>query len=354
MNEATGMSLKAPMVIADLVNRFDSYSATYKSPQYNEAQVRNDFVDPFFKALGWDLTNAQSLSEANRDTTVEVALKIGHTTKFPDYAFGLGGSYKFFVETKKPSVNLADDPAPAIQLRTYGWNADLALSVLTDFEEFAVYNCRFKPQKTDDPAMGRIHYFTYKDYLDRWDEIASIFSKDAVRNGSIDKISRDIGKVRGTQRVNKVFLDEISTRRESLARNMAVRNLALSAEDLNIAVQSTIDRIIFLRICEDRDIEKYEQLKAISEGEAIYARLGDLFKHADMRYNSGLFHFTSEPDRAKPDLFTLDLHIDDKPLTCGLQVSPRLAFRMVLESSRSIFRGWRTRNVSNHPKTSSG
>jgi predicted type IV restriction endonuclease len=107
------------MVIAELVERFDHYLDTYKSHQYNEAQVRQEFVDPFFKALGWDLDNAQGFAEAYKEVIHEDTIKVGHSTKAPDYSFRLGGSRKFFLETKKPSINLADDPGPALQLRTY-------------------------------------------------------------------------------------------------------------------------------------------------------------------------------------------------------------------------------------------
>jgi hypothetical protein len=309
-----GRILAAPIIIAELVERLDRYQDTYKSHQYNEAQVRQEFVDPFFKALGWDLDNAQGFAEAYKEVIHEDTIKVGHSTKAPDYSFRLGGSRKFFLETKKPSINLADDPAPALQLRTYAWNAKLALSILTDFEEFVVYDCRFQPQKTDGPSKARLLYLTYKDYLDRWDEIAGIFSKEAILKGAFDKYAETTKSKRGTKEVDAAFLEEISSWRENLARNIAIRNQELSVEELNSAVQNTIDRIIFLRICEDRGVEKYEQLKSLSDGEGIYAKLCDLFLHADARFNSGLFHFKDEQERAKPDLFTLNIQIDDKPL----------------------------------------
>ncbi len=61
------------------------------------------------------------------------------------------------------------------------------LSILTDFEEFAVYDCRVKPAKTDKASHSRILYLKYTDYEDRWDEIAGIFSNDAILKGSFDK-----------------------------------------------------------------------------------------------------------------------------------------------------------------------
>ena len=77
-------------------------------------------------------------AESYRDVVHEDALRIEGNAKAPDYAFRVGGVRKFFVEAKKPSVNLKDNPEPAYQLRRYAWSAGLPLSILTDFEEFAI------------------------------------------------------------------------------------------------------------------------------------------------------------------------------------------------------------------------
>ncbi|MGB7622323.1 MAG: N-6 DNA methylase, partial [Terriglobia bacterium] len=112
-----------------------------------------------------------------------------------------------------------------------------------------------------------------------------------------------------------VFLKEIEAWRDELARNIAVRNPRLSQRELNFAVQRTIDRIIFLRICEDRAIETYCQLQVLCNGTQVYKRVCELFQRADERYNSGLFHFEKEKERLEPpDDLTLGLSIDDKPL----------------------------------------
>jgi len=100
-----------------------------------------------------------------------------------------------------------------------------------------------------------------------------------------------------------------------LARHLALHNKQLTQRELNFAVQMTIDRIIFLRICEDRGIEEYERLKALVKGTTVYTRLCKLFQEADDRYNSGLFHFQKEKDAPEPpDTLTPHLVIDDKPL----------------------------------------
>jgi type I restriction-modification system DNA methylase subunit len=306
---------KPPKDVLRLIERFDNNIDAYRSGRYNETQVRIEFIDPFFKALGWDINNEQGYAEAYKDVIHEEAIKIGAATKAPDYCFRIGGTRKFFLEAKKPSVNLKADINPAFQLRRYAWSAKLPLSVLTDFEEFAVYDCRLKPVKNDSAATARVKYLTYQEYEQRWEEIESAFSRDAVLKGSFDKFAETSKLKKGTAAVDDIFLKEIEQWRSELAHNIALRNPRLSQRELNFSIQRTIDRIIFLRICEDRGIELYGRLMALQNGDNVYRRLCDLFHRADERYNSGLFHFSKERDREEPpDELTLQLAIDDKPL----------------------------------------
>jgi predicted type IV restriction endonuclease len=307
--------MAAPREIIDLIERFTCNHDAYRSREYNETETRREFIDPFFKALGWDIDNEQGYAEAYKDVVHEDAIKVGGATKAPDYAFRIGGVRKFFVEAKRPVVDIKNDPEPAYQLRRYAWSAKLPLSILTDFEELAVYDCRIKPNQADKASVARVLYFTYTEYEARWDEIAAIFSREAILKGSFDKYVESTKKKRGTAEVDDAFLKEIENWRDLLARNIALRNPDLSTRELNYAVQRTIDRIIFLRICEDRGIEDYGQLRALQNGSQVYLRLCQIFRRADERYNSGLFHFSKEKDRTDPpDDLTLNLTIDDKVL----------------------------------------
>jgi len=304
-----------PSRVVELVETFDRNVEAYRSQQYNEAQLRREFIDPFFEELGWDVTNKAGYAPAYKDVIHEDAIKVGGATKAPDYCFRIGGVRKFFLEAKKPSIDIKADVEPAYQLRRYAWSAKLPLSILTDFEEFAVYDCQTRPKHIDSAGTGRIMYLTYKDYVGHWDQIANIFSKDAILKGSFDKFAVTTKGKRGTTTVDTEFLAEIEKWREMLARIIALRNRSLSIRELNFAVQRTIDRILFLRMCEDRGIEDYGQLLKISAGDRTYPRLCEIFERADQIYNSGLFHFTDEPGRPEPpDTLTLNLAIDDKDL----------------------------------------
>lgn len=301
--------------IRALVAKFDQNKESYLRSTYNEAQVRTEFIDPLFEALGWDVTNKQGFAEAYKEVIHEDAVKIGSATKAPDYSFRIGGVRKFFVEAKKPSVDIHDDPSPAFQLRRYAWSAKLPLSVLTDFQEFAIYDCRVKPAESDKPSVGRLVYLKYTDYETRCDEVLSVFSKEGVLRGSFDKFAASNKVKKGTTEVDSAFLTEIENWRSIFAHNIALRNPRLSQRELNFAVQRTIDRLIFLRICEDRGIEDYGKLLGHLNGENVYRRLCSVFREADDRYNSGLFHFREEKGRDEaPDGLTLSLSIDDKVL----------------------------------------
>ncbi len=307
--------MAAPKEIVHLIETFERNLDSYKGPHYNEAQLRREFIDPFFEALGWDIENKQGFAPAYREVINEDAIKVGAATKAPDYSFRIGGVRKFFVEAKKPAVDIKNDPEPAYQLCRYAWSAKLLLSILTDFEEFAVYDCQFRPEQSDKASSGRIMLLTYKDYPDNWDKITEIFSKDAILKGSFDKFITSTKTKKGTTTVDIEFLKEIEKWRDMLAKNIALRNRKLEIPEINFAVQRIIDRIIFLRMCEDRGIEPYRQLQTISTGSSTYSRLCELFEKADTKYNSGLFHFRKEAGyNEPPDELTPNIVLDDVPL----------------------------------------
>ena len=306
---------EVPENIKERVEVFARNIDSYKKGSMNETQLRREFIDPFFMELGWDIENKKGYADAYKDVIHEYSLKTKDVREAPDYCFRIGGTRKFFVETKRPSVNVKYDIHPAFQLRSYAWSAKLPLSILTDFEEFAVYDCRIPPHKNDKASTARVLYFTYEDYLKKWEEIEGIFSREAVLKGSFDKYVESNKRKKGTAEVDEVFLDQMEEWRKLIAKNIALRNPSLSIRELNYAVQKTIDRIIFLRICEDRGIEDYGQLMTLQNGVNVYQRLKQVYYRADEKYNSGLFHFEREKDRNEPpDKLTLDISIDDKVL----------------------------------------
>jgi hypothetical protein len=248
-----------------------------------------------------------------REVIPEDSLDVEGQQKAPDYTFRVGTLPKFYVEAKKCGVNIGGDPAPAFQIRRYGWSAKLALSILTDFEELAVYDCTVRPRPSDKASYARIQHFRYDEYPDRWRELWDLFSREAVWSGAFDQYAASKRK-RGTSEVDEEFLKEMEGWRLALAGNIALRNNKLSLDDLNAAVQLIIDRVVFLRMAEDRGLEPYEQLLKLCERPEVYARfIRDICRKADRKYNSGLFHFQKESGVSEdPDQITPKLATDDK------------------------------------------
>ncbi len=297
--------MTAPGEIRKLVEQFEE-----RKPA-SETELRRQFVDPLFEALGWDVVD-------NRQVGLEVSVMVDEggirKPKRPDYGFRIGHTTHFFVETKMPHVNLERNPIPAFQLRRYGWSGNTPVSVLTDFEEFSVYDCRIQPRRGDPASTARLRYYQYGDYIDAWDQLESRFSREAVAGGALREWIEG-ERIRGFFSVDQAFLREMENWRELLATDIALHNRELSQRQLNLLVQRAIDRIVFLRIAEDRDIEAYGRLRsAAGEGKQVYEELKILFNEADDKYNSGLFHFGKEERASEPDLDSLKIDIPDEPL----------------------------------------
>jgi len=305
---------------AGLCRYFATNRLAFCAQGVKEAHVRQSLIDPFFEALGWDTRNASMVAPQYREVVTEDSLDVEGQQKAPDYTFRVGSLPRFFVEAKKCGVNINSDPAPAYQLRRYGWSAKVPLSILTDFEELAVYDCTYRPRPTDKSSRARILFFSFEEYAERWREIWDIFSREAVLSGAFDQYAASRRK-RGTSEVDVEFLKDIEVWREELARVVALRNKDVSSDDLNAAVQRTIDRVVFLRMAEDRGLEPYEQLLKLCDRTDVYTRfMTDLCRRADEKYNSGLFHFQKQADVPEPpDRITPKLAIDDKPFKLILQ-----------------------------------
>jgi hypothetical protein len=331
-----------PEIIRERIETFSRNRDAYLASDYKETELRREFLDPLFEALGWDIFNKQGYAEDYKDVVHEDTLRIpGVGLSAPDYSFRIGGTRKFFVEAKKPAIRIKDDPEPALQLRRYSWSAKLPLGLVTDFQEFAVYDTRIKIREGDKASVARIAYFTFEELPEKWDWLTGIFSREAVLRGAFDKFAATSKGKRGTAEFDDAFLEDMERWRKLLAENLALRNPALTERDLNFAVQRILDRIVFLRIAEDRGIESYGQLLALTGAvpvpssappftvdeeppsaagsrrarASIYPRLCEIFERADYRYNSGLFHFATEKGRDEsPDKLTLGLHLDDAVL----------------------------------------
>ncbi len=328
--------------IEKLVRFFEKNIYQLKSPNFNETQARQQLIDPLFEALGWDVHNRKMnplylqevMPEGRVKTNVGKEVKeqellfekkgtLGkaqkeyasildyiaednykaswkEAIKKPDYRFRIKGQTKFFVEAKKPFVDLSKSNEAIFQVKRYGFSGRVPVSILTDFEQFRTFDCTHRPE-FDKPKLGVIKELdlTYIQYLDQFDQIFDTFSHDAVEAGSLDTLTRKLlQKKTGDFALDKHFLEDLSAWREELARDIAKHpknRRRLTDYTLNESVQRILDRIVFFRVCEDREIEVENTLLAILRlwqgrpGVSLYSLLNDLFKQRRALYNGLLF-----------------------------------------------------------------
>lgn len=290
-----------------LIDKFEKQQSKANNSCLNETETRIQYINPFFEALGWDISNNSKMPQSYQDVIHEDRIEIEGKIKAPDYCFRIKGKRKFFVEAKKPKTNINENKYPAYQLRRYGWNANLPISILTDFEEFAIYDCTKKPSNIDNASTQRLHYIKYSEYIDKFDFLWNTFSKDSVIDNSIEQFAKLSENKKGTENVDDDFLKSLNNWRNILANNIFLHNSQLNDEELNYALQKIIDRILFLRICEARGVEPDDQLKKTLNKINIYDELKIIFHTADQKYNSGLFDYNK-------DIITDKLLIDNNTL----------------------------------------
>jgi hypothetical protein len=263
-----------------LVSIFERGLAEFKSPGYVEAQLRDDFLNPFFRALGWDLENSAGLIQTKREVEIESRTEIGGRQKRADYLFRTDGHNRFVCEAKKPAEAL--HAGYAFQAKRYAWNKDLPLAILSNFEEFKIYIVGGKPY-TDEPHVGLWKSWHFRELPLLAQEIWNLLARDRVAAGSIEQMLETLpktppGKGKARQQwlikpdrsrsLDVDFLNFLDEARRDLASDLIRHNDRadlLEGSKLNEAVQHILDRILFLRICEDRDIDTGTRLDSIMQ-----------------------------------------------------------------------------------------
>ena len=281
----------AKRAIQGIAERFTSNQSEYESNGYLESQLRTDFIDELFKALGWDIINRNKLSAFQREVLVEK----GDTTGRPDYSFRVNGQDRFFVETKASSKG-TDKPEDIFQAKGYGWNTtSVNIAVLTDFKSFKVFDTTIKPD-IKQPKLGLIFELNFEKFSNTDFDQLWLFSKEKVTSGSLDQLSsKDPSAKRQRIPVDAALIDQMTIWREDLAKDIFKNNPEISIRDLNDVVQRLLDRLVFIRLLEDRKIIDVKSLKEIAdtwkEGRHrdIRTQLNMLFKQLNNDFNGEIF-----------------------------------------------------------------
>lgn len=308
--------------VTELVATFKHNESFYLAPAYNEADARKDFIDKFWIALGWDVNHEEQLDPYKQEVKVERGVTTGEWRKRADYAF-LAPNFRdvrFFVEAKKPHAGI-DSPLFYFQTIRYGWNSHVPISVLHDFEEMRVLDCRYKPDiKT---ALGHaILKYHYDDYAEKekFRTIYYLFSREAVTNGSIQEFAKGLPKpsrkraVRGVipdehQSIDESFLQELDDFREELARAYKRKNPELDSAELTEVTQRTLDRLVFMRFLEDKLIEPEPLIETLQKKGNSWDSFVATSRRLDRVYNGIIFKEHSLLDSGK---FKADERVFDK------------------------------------------
>ncbi len=267
-----------------LVNSFELNYDKYKSSEYNESECRLEYIDLLFECLGWDVNNKKRKDPRHKEVIVE---SYNRDYGKPDYSMTFNGIPMFFVEAKKPAVDILNDKDCAFQAKKYGWSANHKISVLTNFEYLMIYDTTLEPNKDDFTNNSLIGLYSYKEYIDKYDEIYSKISRENVYNGTFEDLFSKNESLGLT--IDQVFLKQINEWRLKLGNYLYQSNKDL--ESINQETQEIINQIIFLRICEDRNLPVYQKLNIVIEDSPskLKTDLQNIILKANRKYNSGLF-----------------------------------------------------------------
>jgi adenine-specific DNA-methyltransferase len=162
----------------------------YLSNDYQESEVRKDFIDKIFSALGWDVDHNFQLDPYRQEVKIEKSAK-GERGK-ADYAFSLSPFFhrvRFFVEAKRPQSDIAT-PDNCFQAIRYSWPRRVPIAVLTDFYNIHIIDSRFRPSiGSATSRVVRTWNCSQFGAREKFAEIYWLLSREAVVADSIERFA---------------------------------------------------------------------------------------------------------------------------------------------------------------------
>jgi type I restriction-modification system DNA methylase subunit len=277
--------------VQQLVEKFQREQAAGVIGQYNESETKTGFIEPLLQALGW---NTQDRNEVG----LEEKISGGRV----DYSLKIRGSPKIYIEAKPPRARLTKAEAIS-QAITYGYNKrSVPWVLLTDFQELRLFDVTIWPNKRNLEAGLRMD-LTYDRFLERFDDLW-LLSKGSVESGVLDRslLSKKLDYLR--RPVDKKILEDMKRWRELLAKDIYKNHPDMTEAQIKENVQRILDRIIFIRSCEDRRLTYGETLQEMvlqrrdDIGTAFMPTLKALFRRYDRDFDSELFYEHSCEDLA--------------------------------------------------------
>src|SRR3972149_1396 len=266
--------------ITSLLEKYAEVVKEGRLSKYNEEMTKKDFILPLFEALGWKTADSREVTAEERVSKKRV-----------DYGFRINGIPKFFLEAKSFKEDL-DNRKFIDQAINYAWHKGCTWAVLTNFESVKIFNAEIK---TDHPWQSQLKIIHCRDFLDRFDELW-LLSRESFEQGLIDKEAEKWGKKTKKTSVDKQLLADFTKFRELLSKDITRlnQNSNLTEEELDEAIQRILDRLIFIRNCEDKELEARVLISNLREWESkgkgqLIRSLREVFAYFDREYNSKIF-----------------------------------------------------------------
>jgi type I restriction-modification system DNA methylase subunit len=265
-----------------LIKKYRQIIADKRINKYNEENTKAEFIEPLFEILGWDVRNRSYQDEVTREEKI--------SKNRVDYSFRINGIPKFFLEAKALRENL-DNEEFIKKAITYSWNKGCTWAVLTDFESVKIFNAEWQ---TEDLFQNHLKTIQYYEFVDRYQEL-SLLSKDSFEKGLLDKEAEKWGKRTKRGPVDEQLLLDFTYFRNLLYKNIRkINRFDISQNDLEESVQRILDRLIFIRNCEDREIEERQLISNLREWEnkgkgELIKKIREVFEYFDNHYNSKIF-----------------------------------------------------------------
>jgi len=271
------MQKEAKEKIKKLVEKYEKVRSNGRLRSYTEEETKNGFIIPLFEALGWDFSNKSEVS-------AEESMSAGRV----DYGFYIDGRIKFYLETKKLSVDIHREEF-ADQAIKYSWNKGATWAILTDFETLIVFNAQDIEKKLADKLFFEIPYSKYLESFDR----LYLLSKEAIKDDLLDKEAEKYGKKFRKIPVTSLLYKDFQECRNVLTEKLGQMNEKVKPDLLDEGVQRLLDRLIFIRVAEDRGIEPSTLIPLVRQARGgnkkMYESMVEKFREFDDFYNSNLF-----------------------------------------------------------------
>lgn len=276
---------QAKQEVQKIVDRYKDGVQSGRAFKLTEEETKKDFILPLFKVLNWDTESSQEVSAEETISKSRV-----------DYGFRIDGRPKIFLEAKSIKANL-DDVEFAKQAINYAWLKSTTWAVLTDFQSLKVFNAEWE---STSPLAKMFFELDWDEYTEKFDKLW-LLSKDSFLFNEIDKVAEEWGKKQKRTPVTPVMkqiFNDLMMWREKLTKNISSYSsnskVVKSEEELDESVQRIIDRLIFIRVCEDRGIENVVLQSKVREWQSnpkkdLIKILNEIFREFDKSYNSKLF-----------------------------------------------------------------